>query len=424
MRILVLTNLFPPDFTGGYELGCRQAVAALRARGHAIRVLTSTPRLPTARVPDIERSLHLTDMSNPFCIARSPQPLREAHEAAGNFVNAANVHVLVGALEEFRPDVCYVWNLLGLGGLGLMACLQYLQIPWVWHLMDAVPVTLCSRQRQPVPALGRLFEHHLEGEYLACSQRLVDEIAAGGIRLPGRVTIVPNWMTGQRPPPRQQFYRGGRLRIVSAGQIGTHKGVDLIIEAAGRLRQAGHTDFSVDIYGKVTDVMFPQRIEALGLRGLVTLAGLRSQDELRALYAQHAYDVFAFPTWEREPFAFAPLEAAAYGCVPILSDSCGNADWFVHGLDCLKVMRTPEALAGCLAEILDGTIDVEAIGRRAAKGVWRDFHIDNMLPRMEAALARAAARPRRQQRSAADVYQMALLAEKLVQIAGKQPFAA
>jgi hypothetical protein len=42
MRILVLTNFYPPHYVGGYELGCRDVVEGLRARGHQVAVLTST----------------------------------------------------------------------------------------------------------------------------------------------------------------------------------------------------------------------------------------------------------------------------------------------------------------------------------------------------------------------------------------------
>ncbi|MFQ5772284.1 MAG: hypothetical protein ACE5HX_17245, partial [bacterium] len=42
MRILVISNLYPPYFVGGYELGCRDVVDGLKARGHHVKVLTST----------------------------------------------------------------------------------------------------------------------------------------------------------------------------------------------------------------------------------------------------------------------------------------------------------------------------------------------------------------------------------------------
>ena len=49
MKILVLSNLYPPDFLGGYELACRQVVDALRRRGHDVRVLTTAPAHPGRR---------------------------------------------------------------------------------------------------------------------------------------------------------------------------------------------------------------------------------------------------------------------------------------------------------------------------------------------------------------------------------------
>jgi len=42
MKILVLTNLYPPLSIGGYEERCRDVVEGLRERGHDILVLTST----------------------------------------------------------------------------------------------------------------------------------------------------------------------------------------------------------------------------------------------------------------------------------------------------------------------------------------------------------------------------------------------
>ena len=42
MKILVVTNFYPPHYVGGYELGCRDVVEGLRQRGHKVDVLTST----------------------------------------------------------------------------------------------------------------------------------------------------------------------------------------------------------------------------------------------------------------------------------------------------------------------------------------------------------------------------------------------
>jgi glycogen(starch) synthase len=457
MRILVLSNLYPPDFLGGYELGCRQAADALAAAGHEVLVLTSAPRVPPptptlphqgggrkntpiptlphkgggsssllpppwwGRVgvggqPHVRRALQLTDVYNPYLQGKQHVVTLGLRHAAACFVNAFNVHALLETLADFRPDVVYVWNVVGLGGLGLMICLQYLGVPWVWHLMDRVPRDLCrlplGESRGP---LASIVQHYLEGTYLACSRRVVAEIDEPDSILRGSVELVPNWVAGERWPPRRHFFEGGPLRVASAaGHLCAPKGIDLIIEAAHLLRQRGRTNFVIDLYGKVMDDTYPAQIRQLNLGDWVRLRGLRSQQELAELYRE--YDVFAFPTWEREPFGFAPLEAAAAGCVPVITNNCGIGEWLVHGVHCWKIERSAEALASVLTDILDGRLDLAPIGRRVADVVTRDFHIRRILPRIECALARAARQRRPARGDARQAYHLAVLAEKLTQV--------
>jgi hypothetical protein len=46
MRILFLSNLYPPVVLGGYELACSNVARAMSARGHEVRVLTTWCHLP------------------------------------------------------------------------------------------------------------------------------------------------------------------------------------------------------------------------------------------------------------------------------------------------------------------------------------------------------------------------------------------
>src|ERR1051326_6991067 len=143
MKVLVLSNLYPPDVVGGYELGFSQVVDAIRSRGHDVRVLTSVPRLPVARAPHVRRLLQLTDIFSKYAMEHSTAVYQRQAESQAHFINAQNVYHLTRLVEEFQPDVAYLWHLVGIGGLGLVACLQYLHVPWVWHLMDCVPRSLC-----------------------------------------------------------------------------------------------------------------------------------------------------------------------------------------------------------------------------------------------------------------------------------------
>jgi glycogen(starch) synthase len=410
MTILVLSNLYPPDFIGGYEIACAHVVDALRARGHDVQVLTAFPRFPVKCEPHVHRRFKLMDEWNVDAMGKAPLA-RDLDQAESRFISSANVHVLTAALEEFAPDVVYICNTIGLGGLGLVACLQYLKVPWVWQIGDSVPSYLCHLGDHVVSGLAEEFKRTIRGHYIVVSEQLRHEIESSGVVLNGQVEIIPYWITGPRPAPRSQHYQGGPLRIMSAGQISKHKGSDLLIEAAAMLRDLGHDDFIVDMYGKPNDRFFAYMINRYGLQDRVTIKGPRPQRELMELYAE--YDVFAFPTREREPFGMVPLEAAAHGCVPVMTRRCGIGEWLVHGVHCLKVARNAEAFAQTFADVIERKIDLEPIARRAAVTAVRDFHIDTILPRIERLLERAARQPRDGGGDPGDAYRMARMAEQI-----------
>jgi glycosyltransferase involved in cell wall biosynthesis len=220
-------------------------------------------------------------------------------------------------------------------------------------------------------------------------------------------TTRPNAKTSERT----------RLRLAAAAGVidrQIDKGIDLAIEAVALLRDWGFDDFSLDVYGQVNDVYYPCLVLNRGLGEHVTFQGMWPHADLVERYTE--YDVFLFPTHAVEPFGIAPLEAAARGCVPLMSSVCGIGEWLVHGVHVLKAPRNAEAFARSLAAILDGTIDLEPIGRRAAAVAQRDFHIDAIAPHIERLLTRAAKQSRAGARRPEEAYRLALLAEKLAHV--------
>ncbi|HEX7378225.1 MAG TPA: glycosyltransferase family 4 protein [Pirellulales bacterium] len=417
MKILVLSNLYPPDFIGGYELCCRQIVDGLLGRGHNVRVLTAPPRVPCVSPGHVSRQLELVNCFDRHGLIHARPIPRELLYARAAFANAHNVHLLSEALADFQPDVVYLWHLYGLGGLGLLAALQYMGVPWLWCLEDSVPRKLCSLEHGEPPELTAAFSRFARGSYMAVSQRVVDEVEAAGIELRDEVEIMPNWILGERPPDRATFYQPGEhLRIVSSGYIGRHKGTHLLVEAAALLRDRGHQNFSIDLIGKLGEPAIHTLAQQLGVEPWVKFLGAWSQADLPRHYEQTRYDVFAFPTWEREPFGCAPMEAGAYGAAMVMTQSCGVGEWFVDGVHCLKTARTAAAFADTFEKILTGQIDLEPIARRGTDVIWRDFRIDALLPRIERALERAASRPCSPAGPSDEAYRLALLAEKLVAV--------
>jgi len=415
MKILVISNLYPPDILGGYEMGCRQAADRLRAAGHEVYVLTSVPRakaVPTE--PHVARHLKLADVYDQYSMGKATATGRTVRNCEGLGVQAFNVHLLGQVIEQFQPDVVYAWNLIGLGGLGLLAAVQHMGVPWVMHLMDAVPNILCSLSLtvNPLPALADAFTRICRGRFICCSRITLDEITSAGVRIADRTVIIPNWVTTAGSPERSEYRPGGHLRLVYAGGFGTHKGTDIIISAAELLRSRGHRNFSLDLYGLGSEPAFRAMIQSSRL-DMVDIRGYRTQAELDRLYSH--YDVFLFPTWEREPFGFAPMEAMSHGCLAVISRVCGIAEWFVDRSDCIKTDRNAEALANVVEGVLRNEIPLEEIGRRGARNVLRWFHISAALPQIESVLAAAIKEGGGPRRPAAEAHRIALLAEKMSQ---------
>lgn len=410
MRILVLTNMYPPDVVGGYELGCSHVVEALRALNHDVQVLTSIPDLHSHDEPYVERSLRLAGIHEHERMIPRSHLARQLFDFESHLLNAANVYVLLRALERVQPDVVYLWNLVGIGGLGLLNTIHDLELPRVWHLMD-VPWALSAIGLPLLPDLTGTLARNFDGHYLACSQRVVDEARRAGVTIRGHVEILPNWVRGSRPAPRSHYFSGGDLRIVSSGRVARHKGVDILIEAAAHLQEWGFFNFTVDVYGTIADYSLEAMITQLDVRDRVGLKGFRSQAELYSLYDD--YDVFAFPTWSREPFGFAPLEAAAHGCVALVTDDCGYAEWMVDGVHCVKSSRSSIAFARHIAAILQGEVPLEALARRSVDVIWRDFHLDSVVPKIEGILETAIKGGGGAPRRVSEIYRLAVIAEKL-----------
>lgn len=407
MRILVLSNLYPPETIGGYELQCSQAVGELRRRGHEVLVLTTIPRRPVGEVP----AHVLRRLGTPDVYARDRAGLRSPFwEFQSNLLNVENVYALVDVVADFQPDVCYLWNLVAIGGAGLAGAIEFLGIPWVWHLGDSVPAMLCNFDGQ-LPEMGRRWGEQMTGRFLACSQTVVDSVEEL-VPIRGRVRIVPNWVTNAAPGVERSYFDGTRLRMVHAGRLTEEKGSIMLLEVAATLRALGADAFHLDLIGTGEIDEIRNKISALGIGDFVDLVGWLPPDELRARLRE--YDLFLFPTYREDPMPLAPLEAAAAGCVPLIPEMSGVSEWLVQGVHCLKAERSVDAFAKVLLEVIGGTVDLSGIARRAARAMYDDFSIDKIMPTVEEELVLAAARGYAPVGKADELYRMALIADALL----------
>jgi glycosyltransferase involved in cell wall biosynthesis len=305
-----------------------------------------------------------------------------SHEAAVS--NYRNTYTLVQKIREFQPDIVYLFNLIGIGGLALMDVLNAAEVPWVLHLMDCLPDFL--KAEAPLPVLS-VFNAVSSGCYsqasiISMSQTLIDEISEkADVRFPQGVSLVPGWVNVSDLKIRREYHLDGITRFVNAGTVQPHKGIDLIIEASAQLYREGIRNFSVDIYGSGQIAHYSELCRQHGIDELIRFAGDLPQSRLIAKY--HEYDCFLFPTWQREPFGFAPIEAAAAACVPIITAQCGAAERLIDGVHCLKITRRVEDVTTAMRLAISREVDLARIGAAAANLTRTDLAFQRCADRIE-----------------------------------------
>jgi glycosyltransferase involved in cell wall biosynthesis len=262
----------------------------------------------------------------------------------------------------------------------------------VLHLMDRVPVDIAANTPAHVLGLfgGAGSALYAGGQIISMSQHLLDEIETmSGIGFAQGATLVPGAADISAALPHEPYLRDGTARFVAAGAVAPHKGIDLILQASARLKADGAA-FTVDVFGDGELPRYVDMARALQVGDRVRFLGMRTQPELIRLYA--AYDAFLFPTWEREPFGFAPVEAAGCGTPPIMTRNCGASERLVDGVHCLKIERTLDDLADAMGRVAANRVDLARIGRAAQRLVATDLSFARCLERIDTVL-RACARP-------------------------------
>jgi phosphatidylinositol alpha-1,6-mannosyltransferase len=254
-----------------------------------------------------------------------------------------------------------------------------------------------------LPGSGQLLGHVLRGArhvvaaggYPAAEARR----AAGAGRMPP-VTIVPPGVDVERFRPLDEAERKSARAelglpadaqiVASVSRLVPRKGMDVLIDAAARLRRS-HPDLVVAIAGGGRD---RKRLEArAGREGApVRFLGRIPDELLPALYG--CADVFAMlcrNRWaglEQEGFGIVFVEAAACGVPSVAGDSGGAAE-AVADDETGIVVRDPTdaaAVASALARLLDDDALRTRMGRAGRARVETEFTYDHLATVLDDAL--------------------------------------
>ncbi|MGA2805739.1 MAG: glycosyltransferase family 4 protein [Acidimicrobiales bacterium] len=362
MGYMLVTNDFPPKLGGIqsylYELFRRLPPEELTVLTTAYRGASAFDRRQQFR---IERSRLSVLIPTPGLVRN----VRQLVQATG------------GGLVLFDPA-------LPLGLLG-----GRLQVPF-GVVLHGAEVTVPAR----LPVSRQLLRSVLSGASLAIaagSYPAAEAARVAGSRKP-RFVVVPPGVDHERFQPLGAEERAAERRrlglpaegrlVVSVSRLVPRKGMDVLIEAVGRLSR-GRPDLTLAIGGSGRD---RRRLELLARRcGVpVRFLGRVTDDDLPRLDA--AADVWAMccrDRWfglEQEGFGIVFLEAAAAGVAQLAGRSGGSYEAVVDGQTGLVVDRPGDAtaVAAALASLLDDPELRERLGAEARRRAVTEFDYDKL----------------------------------------------
>jgi len=405
MRILFLTNMYPPHDVGGYEQICQEVTDGLKGRGHEITILTSRFGVDPAGITSqdgVSRTLHLQGTLNYY------QPvdffLRRSSKEKFNLLK------LQKTIDEFRPDIVFVW------GMWLLSLnLPYWIEQWmpgriVYYIasywpMDEDPHTaywrlparryITEQFKKPLRqlAFSRLRREKyppalLFNRTLCCSEYVRDKLVDAA-KLPASADVLH---IGIDPKPFAEFSKKNKpaenetLHLIYFGRLIEDKGAHTAVEAVGLLKQRGFSDqIELTILGSGHpdyEARLHNLISEFGIAGQVKFIGKIPREEIPSLLSK--FDVFLFTSIWPEPFGRTIIEAMLAGLIVIGSDVGGSREIFNdYDNDLLFPAGDANALASRITLLLDGAKDKQQLVQFGRKLALEHFSLNNMIDGIE-----------------------------------------
>lgn len=392
MRILQLSNFYPPHARGGYEQWCQEVTDGLRSRGHDVLVLTSRHRVVGHQRTDppwVRRELHLET---------SFQALRNSTDffLKRHARDRANLETVRKTVSEYAPDHILIWGMWNIPRSVPATVERLLPNQVSYYLGDYWPTLPRQYEaywnsparswpaavaKAPLAAIAKWIVRRESAWQLALrnlmfpSQFMRDEFSRRGIRGDRSAIVRGAIDTGRYRESGGIGHRGraGHLALVWVGRLTPEKGTHTVIEALGvLLRQGSFPDLRLTIVGG-GDPEYEARLRHLvhvnALDDIVDFTGPQGADAMPPIYGQA--DVLVFTSIWPEPFGRVVVEAMASGVVVVGTATGGAGEILRHDENALVFEAADaEALAANLTR-LHGS---PALCDRLATQAWCEAH--------------------------------------------------
>jgi glycogen synthase len=394
VRVLVVTNMYPPHHLGGYELSCQDVLRRWSRRGHHVSVLTTDFRVPDAGPGNDDgipvcRELEWYWRDHAFLRPRLPTRFA---------IERRNQRRLKAALQRERPDVVSVWHLGGMS-TSLLTTLVRRKTPVVHVICDEWPIYAPQvdpwvRPWRDRPRLARIFAAATgvptaapplpQTGHLTFVSGYLRSVVAASLGFPVEdAEVIPSGIDPDDfPLATVATAREWHGRLLCVGRVEPRKGFHVAVEAIAAL-----PDTTLAILGPAEPGYRDELLDRAGVLGVAERVRLGAvpRAELAGHYRQA--DALLFTSSWQEPFGLVPLEAMAVGTPVVATGTGGSAEFCHDGVNCLLVPAgDPDALADAVRR-LAGDPDLRQRLRRGGVETAAHYTADRYAEQLEAAHA-------------------------------------
>lgn len=412
MRIVVVSNYYPPFEVGGWEQLTRDVVEQLRIRGHEIRVLTSRHRVRELQHEEevVLRKLHLQSPDrfhyHPRYSFEAPWRERENKKTVAWLLNSFSPDVVfVNGMWNLSPTVAHTFEKACPGRVVYYmasywpeepdAHLSYWRDPATNPWLRVPKRVLGSVARSFVPCLAAK-KDQLHFSRILCVSEFIRNFVICQVGIPSKnAHVVYNGIDlDQFRSFRNSAQLGRPTSVLYAGGLIELKGVMTAVEAIGHLvKELKVLDVHLTIAGQGSpDYVrrLKKRVCELQIESFVSFKKWIPRDQMPGLLRKH--DILVFPSIWSEPLARMVQEAMACGLVVVASKTGGTPEIITHEQNGLNFKAEDGLeLAFQLARLFNQPGLWQRLSQAGRETIKQRFTLDRMVGQVETHLSQVAA---------------------------------
>ncbi|MDD5530070.1 MAG: glycosyltransferase [bacterium] len=349
MKILAISNFYPPYYMGGYELRAQNILNGLKRRGHKVFVLTSTYGINKISIK--ENVYRIFNYKHKFPISFMETLLEEIKET----------REFKKVIKKLQPDLIYVFNMRFMSK-SLLKKAYSLKIPVVYDIGDywLIDNSLWGKwldfwQYSPRFFITRFIKLKLSGvvkrlnitpllpvdvipfdkKYIYFVSEFVKNVhIKKGLGVKDASVFHHGLNMGSIVVRENKGFVSLPLKLLYVGAVIHNKGVHTIVDALSILKQKGY-DCHLTIVGGIFDTEYLNKIKLLiGEENLpVTFLGQYPHNKVLRMYKD--YDILVFSSIWDEPFGRVIVEAMAAGLVVLATATGGSMEVLNDGENCI-----------------------------------------------------------------------------------------